>query len=299
MLIRPDQSDGDKLGRNRANIYDNDITNLHNWEGEVTWSTFPIVRPFPRNFKAKYNKCWSQEHDDLNHILFSYIHASWCIHFAMSSHLQPPCKSNQPTYHSLAVKILVVFLRVSISSLHPLQPKSMTSATPTNFSILSMTVVMCRGVQMGSPATKTGPKQHWKVLWLSRSWPEGAGGQPQQCPLRYNKSQTSSNGFRGGQQISLLLCKQPCSHGTDSAAEEMSLIQNLIKVGQDFTKNILKFGASCYHRILERKQCWITYHFMMAPDEIAGKRIDKHTVLQPWNWLCRREEVLHTAVHRK
>ena len=138
----------------------------------------PIVRPFPRNFKAKYNKCWSQENDDLNHILFSYIHASWCIHFAMSSHLQPPCKSNQPTYHSLAVKILVVFLRMSISSLHPLQPQSMTSATPTNFSILSMTVVMCRGVQMGSPATKTGPKQHWKVLWLSRSWPEGADGQP-------------------------------------------------------------------------------------------------------------------------
>ena len=122
-----------------------------------------------------------------------------CIIMHPLCHVLPSSAALQiePTY--LAVKILVVFLRVSISSLHPLQPQSMTSATPTNFSILSMTVVMCRGVQMGSPATKTGPKQHWKVLWLSRSWPEGAGGQPQQCPLRYNKSQTSSNGFRGGQ----------------------------------------------------------------------------------------------------
>lgn len=76
---------------------------------------------------------------------------------------------------------------------------------------------------------------------------------------------------------------QLCSHGTDSAAEDMSLIQNLIKVGQDFTKNILKFGAllAAITGYAKENNAEFTYHFVMAPDEIAGKRIDKHTVLQP------------------
>ena len=276
------------------------------------------------------------------------------------------CLANQPTCNSLTVKIkgrgicffgcpFQVFPKSTSESwgknclmgttyqievLHPLQPQTNDICNSYKYQFANIvndpSQVSGRGVQIGSPATKIRPKQHWKELWLSRSWPEGTGGQPQQCPLRYNASArvkhvkmafeeaniVSPNGSTKTNRIGKTRVKThvPCRScwyfAKSSAVMGPTLLQKRCPWYRTWSKwdkispriswksvpgaitNPKHEWVPVWHRICERKQFaeLLTISWWLQMELQANKLTN--TVVQPWNWLRRREEVLHTAEHR-